>query len=158
MNNSKLIWGAIAITVVIALLGLKLPAAKAVLGAVTGVTNYDTLGITGLKLGSGCNDSYTSCSGSTFTKKLKGTCTLVTSGLPLVATSTGTFTCSATGVTSGDSVQVNLNANPTAFGSFAVVSAIAATDSITVQIANFTGASTSSFPLATTSAVWNAEI
>lgn len=154
MSNKNLTL-ALVVVLIIAIGGYLFPKAVTAFG---GTTNYDTLGVTGLQLGAGCNDGLGSCAGSLFTSKLKGTCTLVTSGLPLVATSTAAFTCAAVGVTPGSSVKVNLAANPAAYGSFGVSATIAGTDTITVYLANFTGASTSSFPLATTTAAWNAEI
>jgi len=80
------------------------------------------------------------------------TCNLATTQLPLEATSTDDFTCSISGVDSGDQVFVSLPSNNGAvFGGFLVDSAVAGPGTITVGVTNLTGASTSTFPAATTS-------
>lgn len=95
--------------------------------------------------------------GTLASKVLFGNCNLATTELPLEATSTDAFTCSATGVRVGDNVSVVLSSDSgSVFGGFIVAYAIAGTDSITLGVNNQTGVATSSFPLATTTAAWRA--
>jgi hypothetical protein len=103
--------------------------------------------------------------GSTYTGGLKfGTCNAATTGLPAVATTTITMTCSAPGVYTSDNqgnVDVSLASNPTAYGAFIPLAPSVTTSAsagvngtITFQLLNDTGTATSSFPLATTSVEW----
>lgn len=92
--------------------------------------------------------------GTPLTTVINGTCNAATAGLPLAATTTASFTCAAPGAVAGENVDVNLNANPTAYGAFVVIAPVTTTNSITFSILNDTGASTSSFPLATTSVAY----
>lgn len=77
------------------------------------------------------------------------------------ATTTAVFYCAATGISAGDNVRVDLAAGAgvnsggagSPQGGFAAISAYATTTGIlAVEIVNFTGAATTSFPQATTSA------
>lgn len=100
-------------------------------------------------------------SGTALTQVLKGTCNAATTALPLAATTTITFTCSATGVASGDNVSIVLPhltgvRGPAGFGSLVVSGVVASTNTISFGITNLTGVSTSSFPLATTSVQYRA--
>lgn len=97
---------------------------------------------------------------------LSGTCTSAITGttLPLVATSSIAATCPVSGVLAGDIVNVGLTqfaAKSSIWGGFVVNGATASTDTITFNYFNETGASTSSFPAATSSAVtyqvWRAQ-
>lgn len=97
-------------------------------------------------------------SGTKHTKFLSGTCDAATTELPLEATSTDSFTCSATGVRSGDKVFVSL---PYSTG-YDVVgglvhngdATVTASNVISFHILNQSGTATSSFALATTSVQW----
>lgn len=140
------IWLAIAVAIVIALIGLV--GGNQSEPAVAGMSNLDGLTLVpvdstdGLKVGS---------NGSTNQEIKSTTCTLATTELPLEATSTDAFTCAITGVNTGDQVFVSLPSNSGSnLGGFVVDSATAGSGTITVGITNLTGAATSSFPLATT--------
>lgn len=100
--------------------------------------------VKGLRVGE--SESY-----PTVSKVLTGACNPTISTLPLGATSTEDFTCSVTGVASGDRVFVTLPGSGAGFGSFVVDRATSSTNTITFGVTNLTGAATSSFPIATTS-------
>lgn len=93
-------------------------------------------------------------SGTPITTLINGTCNASTAGLPLAATTTATFTCTVPGAVVGENVDVNLAANPTSWGAFTVVAPVTTAGGISFGILNGTGASTSSFPLATTSVAY----
>lgn len=163
MTNSKTVWVGLIVVALIAIGAYFFPKIQASFG---GVSNLDTLEVTGLAVGSGCGNEFTTCTGTTATKHLFGTCTLTTTAgrLPL-ATSSLPFDCSATSVTSGDNVRVTLPSDGGSLGgtpgiilSYAKASTTA--DSIQVWLAIPFGAhssvATSSFPLATTSVLWEA--
>ena len=167
MNNKNL-WVGLLVVLVIAIGGYLYPQVKGVFG-VAGETNYNTTGVTGLKVGTSCGDSFSSTAANgcdTVTKFLVGTCNL-TQSVPgsFVASTTGQFMCAVTGVLSGDNVYVTMpqpyisSGNPylTTVGAigmgngFIVSSAYASTtDVIGVDLTNYTGAATSSFRWATT--------
>lgn len=121
--------------------------------ALGGVTNYDTLGATGLQIGVGCNDGAGTCLGTTMSSLITGTCTAAFNGTSLAATSTGQFLCSVTGVAAGDKVFVSLPAaaRDGSAAWFDVVDTYATTTGrIGFDIANWTGVATTSFAQATT--------
>lgn len=72
---------------------------------------------------------------------------------PFLATSTSLFYCSDPYVTAGDAIDVRLPAPASVNGSFIATGSIFSTTTgkFAFAVMNFTGASTSSFPLATTS-------
>lgn len=161
----KALWVALIAVAIIAITGLFTPAGSSVMqtvGAVTGVTNYDNLGVLSLKVGSGCNNgnTYSGCTGTKVSKMLRGTCN-VTQNVPgsFVASSTALFFCTVTGVASGDNVFVSLPVGagtPASQGQgFHVVSAFATTSNqIGMILSNDIGAATSSFAQATTSVAY----
>ena len=162
------------ISIIIAALALVVAISVAIFGGssgsnlLAGVSNYDSLEAEGLAIGDGCDNEQDSCTGTTFTQILSGSCnasfshddkTLESTG-SMEATTTGRFFCTATGAASGDRVFVFLpiGANSAADGNddqangFAIVNAYATTTNrIGFDMFNFTGAATSSFTQATTS-------
>lgn len=101
--------------------------------------------------------SKTGSGGTRINEVTTGTCNAATVELPLEATSTDAFTCSAPGVIAGQQVFISLPSDSGSFqGGFQVSYTVAATDSITFGLMNSTGSATSSFPLATTSVQWYA--
>lgn len=72
-----------------------------------GVSNSDQLGVSELKVGSGCNSSfgYAGCTATAITKFLTGTCDLIGTGA-LAATTSTSYDCAITGITSTDQVFV----------------------------------------------------
>jgi hypothetical protein len=102
------------------------------------------------------NGLYIGQTGTLVSNVLAGTCNAATTQLPLEATSTDDFTCSVPGALAGDRVSVFLPSNSGSFlGGFVIGHTVASTDTITFGIVNLTGAATSSFPLATTSAQYS---
>ena len=102
--------------------------------------------------------------GTALTDVVASTCTATFSGTSLAASSSGQFFCSMAGARSGDRVHVMLPAGAGAnaqgaaslYGGFVVTSAYATTtDVVGFNIANLTGAATTSFAQATTGVqVW----
>jgi hypothetical protein len=92
---------------------------------------------------------------NTVAEILTGTCNLTgtVAGVQLLATSTGQFFCTVTGVAANDKVFVSLtNGHASVWGGFVVVDAFATTTNrIGVTLLNDTGVATSSYILATTS-------
>lgn len=95
----------------------------------------------------------TGASGTKVTEVLTGTCALSTTELPLEATSTDAFSCTATGAVSGQQCSVILpsNSDSTQVG-VGVAYVSATTDALNVGLWNLSGTATSSFPAATSSA------
>jgi len=119
---------AIIALAIIVLGGVKLLTNNDVSGT-GGTTNFDTLALTGLQLGT---------SGSSMTQIIKGTCDLV--GGTVAATSTAFGSCAVTGVVDGDLVFASL---ATSSASAAIAGARASSTSgfITVKVLNLSGAS-----------------
>lgn len=116
-------------------------------------TNLDFLQLSqGLQLPAGPSVS-TTLWGSQIQGLFSGTCTATFSGTSLAATSTGQFFCPVTGVLSGDKVHVTLGAGARS-GAGAWLTAVdgyaTTTGFIGFDIANWTGAATTSFAQATT--------
>lgn len=167
MSNKNLTIG-LVVAIVIAIGGLFFPSQvqqtiQKGFGAVTGITNYDNLGILGLKLGTTCNDgnAYSGCNGTAFTRMNGGQCYFTPSSATIAASTTVNIDCQATagiwsgavsaltGVASGDNVVVTLGTT-TASGStgtaklgmgLALGGCIASSTSgfITCQLDNLTG-------------------
>lgn len=139
MTSFRNVWVGLIAVAIIAIGGYFYPQIKGALGAITGETNYDTLGISGLKLGSTCNNSSGSSGCQKFTKFLSGTCNL-TADTSITATTTGTATCATTGSVAGDQVFVELATTTTKMAAqYMVVGTVAGTDSTTVRLLNLTG-------------------
>lgn len=137
MNNTKL-WVAVALVGLIAIIGVYTP--KSLISSLGGVTNYDEVDATAIKIG-GSN-------GSRVGPLIAGSCTATTAVSAYVATSTAEWACAVTGVAAGDNVYVQTT-NPILtnglMGSFLVTNAIATTSNfIEVTVQNITGAATSS--------------
>lgn len=73
-----------------------------------GTSNYDTLGVTALQVGSGCNDGLGTCTGTTINNINLGNCVIAASANTISASSSAGVECAATGVTEGDSVVVTV--------------------------------------------------
>lgn len=138
MTSNKSLWMALIVVAIIAVLGLVFPRLGSQIVSFGGVTNYDELDATALKIG-GTN-------GSRVGPVIATTCTLLANNT-IAATSTGPVDCAVTGVVAGDVVFASL-ATTTATGAFntanyIVASAMASTTSgfVTLRIYNGTGAS-----------------
>lgn len=139
--NKIILWviGAVAILALIISIGNSVGGSNQSV-PLRGVTNYDTIKATGIAIGSGCADSYSTCTGSSITQMFTGTCSLV-SNSSIAATSTGTGTCSITGLTAGDKVFVSLATTTTKIAAqWAIIGTVAGTDSATIRLYNGTGA------------------
>lgn len=107
--------------------------------AVGGTSNFDTIGVTGLYVGS---------SGTTLTGIFTGTCSILANA-SVAATSTSNFDCVAADAVSGDKVFVAQLASSTLASQYVIKGVRASTTSgfITFSILNLTG--TSAVPAAT---------
>lgn len=139
--NKIILWviGAVALLALIISIGNSVGGSNQSV-SVGGTTNYDIIKATGLSIGSGCGDGYSTCTGSSITQMFTGTCSLV-SDSSIAATSTGTGTCAITGLVAGDKVFVSLATTTTKLtAQWSTVGTVAGTDSATVRLLNSTGA------------------
>lgn len=99
-------------------------------------------------------------SGTSIAQSIDTTCNLAFPSVSFTASTTAQFICPVTGILAGDRIQAELpigaGANAigagSTFGGFSVTAAYATTTGIVgITLANNTGASTSTFPQATTS-------
>lgn len=100
-----------------------------------GVTNYDELDATALKIG-GAN-------GSRIGPVITSTCSLIAPSFTVTASSTAVMDCAVTGVVTGDGVFAQFATTSAAFGGgWSIAGASASTTSgfITLLVANGTGA------------------
>lgn len=170
MDKTKLALGVALVAVVIAIGGYFYPSASALFGSAspTGPFYYSQAGFNaGAAFGNRSQSYFDSsgkltvgASGTATTQIISGTCNLAqaTPG-SFAASTTAQFLCPVTGVASGDLViadlpvgaGANLNGSGSTGLGFAVVSAYATSSNyIGITLANLTGASTSTFPQATT--------
>ena len=154
--NKNIVYGAIAITFIVAVLALVVGiggTAKHNVGAIT--TNLASLGLADLSVGSGCDSSYSSCTGSDLTKMLTGTCNLFGTSDALVAYTPKVASCLATGVRSGDKIFVSL-ASTTNAGMVSVLATAASSsnDYIAVVLDSATTTVTSITAVGTSTQYW----
>lgn len=133
MKNEKIWKGALIVIGIIAIIGLFTPVGKLVSNYLSGVTSYDEVDATAIKIG-GTN-------GSRVGPIISTTCTLL-ANFSIAATTTRNVPCAVTGVVSGDAVTIELSTTTPSWGAFVVVGAQASTTSgqIDVTIANYSGA------------------
>lgn len=129
MTSIQKIWVALIAVAIIALGGWMYPAAKqAVQQDFRGVTNYDEVDTTAIKIGGS--------SGSRVGPIITGTCALILPGTNTATASTSiSMDCAVTGVVSGDTV----------FASFATSTAITSTAGLGWSIAGASASTTSGF-------------
>lgn len=137
--DSILKWSGVVALVILAILFVpKLFSAQALGGA----TNYDTISASVLQIGSGCNSSFGTCTGTSVSQIVKGTCNLI--GAPTItATSSAAMDCAVSGVVAGDTVFFTQpTTTPSTFEGWRVTSANASSTSgfITFILYNATGA------------------
>lgn len=121
------------VALVIALVGVFTPVGQSVVSKLGGVTNYDEVDATAIKIG-GTN-------GTRIGPIISGTCTGIIANTSITASTTKAFDCAVTGVVSGDYVFWQ-PASTTPAGNnlgFVVTGASASTTSgyVTLLIANF---------------------
>lgn len=127
----------VLIAIVIAVGAYFYPSAAQIASNFGGVTNYDEVDATALKIGGS--------SGSRVGPIIAGTCALTGMDASASATTTSNYDCAVTGVVSGDTVFAQLatttSSVPNSIVSFAALSAKASTTAgfITVRVANFSG-------------------
>lgn len=154
------LWVALIAVAIIAIVGLFTPAAQQISQFVGGITNYDSVETAGLAVGSGCDNEGSTCTGTTVTQVLEGTCnpTQAAKGSHAATTSLQFF-CAVSGVVAGDRVTVippvgagaNISGAGSIYGGFVVNGAYAtSSDFIGFNVLNLTGAATTSYPQATT--------
>lgn len=124
--------------------------------AAGGTSNFDTIGVTELKVGTGCNDGLGTCTGTAVSQINAGNCVITASANTIAATSSATVECAATGARFGDdvSITVSTSSSVSLFGGLTVagVSASATNDVIIVKLFNQTGATFTWTALASTTA------
>lgn len=155
MDKSKLALGVALVAVLIAIGGYFFPQQlQKAFGTVGGVTNYNSLGISQLKVGSSCNDEfgYSTCNGSALSGMSFGTCALINdnsapeaTSFTVAATSTASYSCTATNVLTTDTAVFAQFATTTSAGNVGwwVTGASASTTAgaIVVTVYNGTGGS-----------------
>lgn len=133
MNSEKKIWVALIAVAIIALAGWFYPTAKQ--AVLSGVTNYDEVDATAIKIG-GTN-------GSRVGPIIIGTCALLPANYSFAATTSVSVDCAVTGVVTGDVVFAQFATTTSANGSagWNIVGASASTTSgfITLNVTNNTG-------------------
>lgn len=137
------------IALIVAILGCYLPVSSAVSNSAhyAGITNYDEVDASAMRIGSGCNNGVgSSCTASRIDAFNTSTCSLVSSAYTIAATSSALFDCAATGVVSGDRVDVGFATSTVATNliGWLITGASASTTQngfITVRVSNLTGAS-----------------
>lgn len=135
MQSQKGIWVALIAVAIIAVAGVFLPLQAAVQNAFGGVTNYDEVDATALKIG-GTN-------GSRIGLIAFGGCNLIASSFTVAASSSVPVDCAVSGVVTGDSVNAWFATSSSNGAGWLVTQSSASTTAgfITLRIVNNTGAS-----------------
>lgn len=141
------------VALVIAILGCYLPVSSAV-HSLGGTSNFDTLGVTGLQVGPGCNNGLNpaGCTGTNVGALNFGTCNIQSNSPTIAATTTVQLDCNGstaggtlvplTGVTTGANVDLmQASTSPTTFEGLQIrgASASSTPGSITLFLYNGTG-------------------
>jgi hypothetical protein len=104
-NNNKIVYGAIAITFIVAVLALFVGiGAKAVPSTGTITTNLPSMGLADLAVGSGCDQSYTSCTGTDLTHILATTGSVLSANTTQSASTTAPYDIAVTNALTTDNV------------------------------------------------------
>lgn len=134
-SQIKILWVALIAVAIIALAGWFYPAVKETVQKLGGVTNYDELDATAMKIG-GAN-------GSRVGPIIAGTCSLLPSNYSFAATTSISVDCAVTGIVTGDEVigQFATTTSTNGSGSWDIVGASASTTAgfITFNVVNNTG-------------------
>lgn len=117
-----------------------------------GTTNYDTLGVSALQVGVGCNNGLSACAGTVITAVNAGSCSIQAVANTIAASSTITADCQAgtagvnsplAGITAGAGVQLTQGTTTsTVYQGLTVLGASASSTPgyITLKLFNGTGA------------------
>lgn len=159
MDNKKLVGAVIALSLILSVIGLFIPAIPKTGSNDVGGASGNLLAeeyIPYILYNNGFNtaksikttgDLTVGSSGNALSLVKTGTCSLV-SDSSIAATSTGTGTCATTGSLAGDVVVVSLATTTTKIAAqWVLVGTVATTDSTTVRLLNLTG--TAAVPSAT---------
>lgn len=133
--NKTFVYGGILVAIVIAVSGLFYPHASSIIKSLGGVTNYDEVDATAIKVGGS--------SGSRVGPIITGTCSLIrTTFVTLAASSTLVADCAVTGVVTGDIVYAQFATTTNSVGEGWVINQVSASTTagfITIDFSNHTG-------------------
>lgn len=130
----KILGVGVLIAIVIAVGGYTYPQLKSTVQNIAGVTNYDEVDATAMKIG-GAN-------GSRLGPIIAGTCSLISNAFSVTASTTKAMDCAVTGVVSGDIVQAWFPTSTITTGGWQIVGASASTTSGFVTLSVYNGAGT----------------
>lgn len=135
MDSNKKLWIAVVVVAIIAVIGVFSPASHAVSKFLGGVTNYDEVDSSAIKVGPAA--MATRLSGLAF-----GVCNLIATNYTVAASSTVPMDCALTGVVPTDGVFAQFaSSTATSFGGWSVRGASASSTAgfITISVVNGTG-------------------
>lgn len=151
MNKSTFAIGVALVAMVIAIGGYFYPQVKgaaSLFGAIGSETNYSSVGVTGLKVGSNCGDSSSSTAANgcdTIAHIIVASCSLIADLSAGTTTPSYAYCTGVTGVTSADSVTASFATSTLSWNgvneNFNIVSAKASTTAgaIDFELGNLTG-------------------
>lgn len=134
MTNKSLTMALIAVAI-IAIAGVFTPLKTTVQNAFGGVTNYDEVDATAIKIGGS--------SGSRLGPIIAGTCSLIAGSFSVAASTTVSMDCAVTGVVTGDTVFADFATSTVTGNGWAIDGSSASTTSgfLTLRVTNWTGTS-----------------
>lgn len=130
----------------------------------SGTTNFQSLSVSGLTLGAGCDGYGGTCAGTALARINSGTCNVDGESVSIGAFATRAFDCGGgtfgatalTGITVGDSIFVSAPTTTPAANNSIVVSGVAASSTPGFIVLTLTNASSSAVTLgATATTSWN---
>lgn len=137
MNSNIKLWIAVVVVAIIAFIGVFTPVKQAVQGLFGGVTNYDEVDLSALKVGP-------SATATRLSDLQFGTCSLIAPSYTVAATTTVPMDCAITGVVATDGVFAQFaSSTATTYGGWSIRGASASTTAgfVTISVVNGTGAS-----------------
>lgn len=141
MNSLKTVWMALIAVAIIAIGGYFYP--HAIANIFGGITNYDEVDASAIRIGSGCNNSGNSCAGTRLGGVYAGACSLIAASYTVAASTTVSMDCAVPNLVSGDGIEP-MFATSTAPGNGWVISGASASTTsgfATFRVTNWTGAS-----------------
>ena len=160
-------WIALIVVAIIAIGGWFTPMGKSLLGAVGSWTNYYGVSVAQFRVGSGCDDEFGTCTGTSLEGIVTGACTIWTPATTIAASTTqqavcqsatdGSLTSGLTGVTADSVCSVRMASSTNTTSNGLVVggtSASSTAGSIVVQVSNLTGTTYTWTATASSSAQW----
>lgn len=130
------------VALVVAIIGCYLPISSAVQQNFGGITNYDEVDATAIRIGAGCGSGGSSCAGTRLGGVYAGSCSLIANTFTVTASTTKAMDCAIAGLVSGDGVEIMFATSTAAGTGWSVVGASASSTSgfATIRVANNTGA------------------